>query len=37
VLPLVDKARTHEAAALRGLPAADKAALKRLLGKLSAL
>jgi DNA-binding MarR family transcriptional regulator len=37
VLPLVDKARAHETAALRGLPAADKAALKRLLGKLSAL
>lgn len=37
VLPLVDKARAHEAAALRGLPAADKAALKKLLAKLTAL
>ena len=37
VLPLVEKARLHEAQVLRTLPAADKAALKRLLGKLTAL
>jgi DNA-binding MarR family transcriptional regulator len=37
VVPLVERARAHEATALRGLPAADKAALKKLLAKLTAL
>lgn len=37
VLPLVEKARLHEAKVLRSLPAADKAALKRLLAKLTTL
>ena len=35
VLPLVRKARAHEAALLRPLPAADKAALKKLLNQLA--
>lgn len=35
VLPLVERARQHEAAMLRTLPADDKAALKRLLVKLA--
>lgn len=33
--PLVDKARTHEAAMLRTLGASEKVALKKLLGKLA--
>lgn len=35
VRPLVDKARAHEAAMLRALAAPEKAALKKLLGKLA--
>lgn len=35
VRPLVDKARVHEAAMLRTLAASEKAALKKLLGKLA--
>jgi DNA-binding MarR family transcriptional regulator len=35
VRPLVDKARTHEATMLRALAAPEKAALKKLLGKLA--
>jgi DNA-binding MarR family transcriptional regulator len=35
VRPLVDKARTHETAMLRTLAASEKAALKKLLGKLA--
>lgn len=33
--PLVDKARAHETAMLRTIPASEKAALKKLLGKLA--
>ncbi len=33
--PLVDKARAHETAMLRSLPAAEKAALKKVLVKLA--
>lgn len=36
VLPLVERARQHETAVLRALPAGDKVALKRLLVKLAA-
>jgi DNA-binding MarR family transcriptional regulator len=36
VRPLVDKARAHEAALLRNLPAAEQVALKKLLLKLAA-
>ena len=35
VRPLVEKARTHEAAMLRTLAASEKTALKKLLGKLA--
>ena len=35
VRPLVDQARAHEAAMLRALAAPEKAALKKLLGKLA--
>jgi DNA-binding MarR family transcriptional regulator len=35
-LPLVERARAHEAAVLRALPAGEQAALKKLLGKLAA-
>lgn len=37
VRPLVDKARAHESALLRALPAAEQAALKKSLLKLAAL
>ena len=35
VRPLMEKARTHEAAMLRALPAAERTALKKLLSKLA--
>ena len=35
VRPLVNKARSHESAMLAALPASEKAALKKLLGKLA--
>ena len=35
VRPLMEKARTHEAAMLQALPAADRTALKKLLSKLA--
>ena len=35
VRPLMEKARTHEAAMLQALPAAERAALKKLLSKLA--
>jgi DNA-binding MarR family transcriptional regulator len=36
VRPLVNKARAHESAMLRTLAASEKAALKKLLGKIAA-
>jgi DNA-binding MarR family transcriptional regulator len=37
VSPLIQKARAHEAALLRQMPATEQAALKKLLGKLASL
>jgi DNA-binding MarR family transcriptional regulator len=37
VRPLVSKARAHEDAMLRALPASEQAALKKLLGKIAGM